>query len=241
MLLHLGHSPGPANFCTHNSTLETLIPEGSKSRESGVGVESNRPATNSPGIAVDSNRFDCLVKKSGLGVKNRGADLMRASGWSRVELHLKHELAVLVAASWGVTVRYYGRGALHTPPRCPYCNPILRFNLEKLSHVLCLRLLPPLSPTTVDTYISPPVVTTPSWLVAVRFSLGGALVLKRFLIHCFSCRISPTDQTVFEPVAASIAGLVNIYLLEATLGNHSPVPEHSVDHIDFLAADRLEI
>jgi len=37
---------------------------------SGVdGGESNRPATNFPGISVDSNRFDCLVEKVGLGVK----------------------------------------------------------------------------------------------------------------------------------------------------------------------------
>ena len=41
MLLHLGHSPGPANFRTHDSTPETLMPEGNKSRVSGVGVESN--------------------------------------------------------------------------------------------------------------------------------------------------------------------------------------------------------
>jgi len=45
------------------------MPEGNKSRVSGVGVESNRPATNFPGISVDSNRFDCLVEKVGLGVK----------------------------------------------------------------------------------------------------------------------------------------------------------------------------
>ena len=31
----------------------------------GVGVESNRPATNFPGISVDSNRFNRLVEKSG--------------------------------------------------------------------------------------------------------------------------------------------------------------------------------
>ena len=66
MLLHLGHSPGPANFRTHDSSPETLTPEGNKSRVSGVGVESNRPATNSPEIAVDPNRFNCLVEKSGL-------------------------------------------------------------------------------------------------------------------------------------------------------------------------------
>ena len=34
-----------------------------------VGGESTRPATNFPGISLDSYRFDCLVKKSGLGVK----------------------------------------------------------------------------------------------------------------------------------------------------------------------------
>ena len=69
MLLHLGHSPGPANFRTHDSTPETLMPEGNKSRVSGDGLESNRQATNSPGIQVDSNRFDCLDEKVGLGVE----------------------------------------------------------------------------------------------------------------------------------------------------------------------------
>jgi len=34
-------------------------------------VESNRPATNFPGISVDSKWFDCLVEKSGLGVDLR--------------------------------------------------------------------------------------------------------------------------------------------------------------------------
>ena len=43
------------------------MPEGSKSRVSGV--ESNRPTTNFPGISVDSNRFYCLVEKSGVGVE----------------------------------------------------------------------------------------------------------------------------------------------------------------------------
>ena len=71
MLLHLGHSPGPANFRTHDSTPETLTPEGNKSRVSGVGVESNRPATNFPEVSVDSNRFNCLVEKSGLGIEPR--------------------------------------------------------------------------------------------------------------------------------------------------------------------------
>ena len=37
----------------------------------GDGLESNRPATNFPGISVDSNRFDCLADKSGLGVEFR--------------------------------------------------------------------------------------------------------------------------------------------------------------------------
>ena len=30
MLLHLGHCPGPANCRTHDSTPETLTPEGNK-------------------------------------------------------------------------------------------------------------------------------------------------------------------------------------------------------------------
>ena len=66
MLLHLGHSPGPANFRTHDSTPETLTPEGNKSRVSGVGVESNRPATNFPGFSVGSNRVDRMVEETGL-------------------------------------------------------------------------------------------------------------------------------------------------------------------------------
>ena len=44
------------------------MPEGNKSRVSGDGLESNRPATNSPGIPVDSDRLDCLVENSGLHV-----------------------------------------------------------------------------------------------------------------------------------------------------------------------------
>jgi len=44
------------------------MPEGNKSRVSGDGLESNRPATNFPGISVDTNRFDCLAEKSGLDV-----------------------------------------------------------------------------------------------------------------------------------------------------------------------------
>ena len=50
----------------HDPIPETLIPKGNKSRVSGDGLESNRPATNSPGIPVDSNQFDCLVEKGGL-------------------------------------------------------------------------------------------------------------------------------------------------------------------------------
>ena len=34
----------------------------------GDGAESNRPATNSPRISVDTNRVHCLVEKSGLDV-----------------------------------------------------------------------------------------------------------------------------------------------------------------------------
>jgi len=44
------------------------MPEGNKSSVSGDGLESNRPATNFPGISVDSNRFDCLVETSDLDV-----------------------------------------------------------------------------------------------------------------------------------------------------------------------------
>jgi len=45
--------------------------EGNKSGVSGDGLDSKRPATNFPGISVDSNRFNCLVEKSGLGVEPR--------------------------------------------------------------------------------------------------------------------------------------------------------------------------
>jgi hypothetical protein len=47
----------------------TVMPDANKTWVLGDGVESNRPATNFPGISVDSNRFDCLVEKVGLGVK----------------------------------------------------------------------------------------------------------------------------------------------------------------------------
>ena len=50
------------------------MPEGNKSRVSGVGVESNRTVTNYPEISVDSNRIDCLVTKSGLGVEPRRSE-----------------------------------------------------------------------------------------------------------------------------------------------------------------------
>jgi len=50
------------------------MPEGNKSRVSGVGVESNRPATNFPGISVDLDRVVCLVEKSGLDVAPRRVD-----------------------------------------------------------------------------------------------------------------------------------------------------------------------
>ena len=42
------------------------MPEGNKSRVSGVGVESNRPATNFPGLSVGSNRVDREVEETGL-------------------------------------------------------------------------------------------------------------------------------------------------------------------------------
>ena len=40
----------PANLRVHDSIPETLMPEGNKSRISGDGLESNRPATNFPWI-----------------------------------------------------------------------------------------------------------------------------------------------------------------------------------------------
>ena len=47
------------------------MPDANKTWVLGDGVESNRPATNFPGVSVDSNRLDRLVEKSGLGVKLR--------------------------------------------------------------------------------------------------------------------------------------------------------------------------
>ena len=58
------------------------MPEGNKSRVLGGGVESNRPATNLPLVSVGSNQVYRMVKKNALVVKNRGADLMGASGWT---------------------------------------------------------------------------------------------------------------------------------------------------------------
>jgi len=43
----------------------TVMPDANKTWVLGDGVESNRPATNIPGIPVDSDRFDCLVENSG--------------------------------------------------------------------------------------------------------------------------------------------------------------------------------
>ena len=42
------------------------MPEGNKSRVSGVGVESNRPGTNLPLGSVGSNQVYRMVKKCGL-------------------------------------------------------------------------------------------------------------------------------------------------------------------------------
>jgi hypothetical protein len=47
------------------------MPEGNKIWVLGDGVGPNRPATNFPGISLDSNRFDCLVEKSGLDIEPR--------------------------------------------------------------------------------------------------------------------------------------------------------------------------
>ena len=48
-----------------------LVALATMARVSGDGVESNRPETNFPEISVDSNRIDCLVEESGLGVAPR--------------------------------------------------------------------------------------------------------------------------------------------------------------------------
>jgi len=59
------------------------MPEGNKIWVLGDGVESNRPATNFPGISVDSNRFNCLVEKSGLGIEPRRLLSPIKQVWSR--------------------------------------------------------------------------------------------------------------------------------------------------------------
>jgi len=46
---------------------------------------SNLPATNLPLGSVESRRVYRMVKESALEVKNRGADLMGASGWRHVQ------------------------------------------------------------------------------------------------------------------------------------------------------------
>ena len=48
-----------------------MMPDANNTWVLGDGVEPIRPATNFPGIAVDSNRVDCLVEKNGLGVAPR--------------------------------------------------------------------------------------------------------------------------------------------------------------------------
>ena len=53
------------------TVLSQLIPEGNKSRASGDGLESTRPATNFPRIQLDTNLVHYLVEKSGLGVEPR--------------------------------------------------------------------------------------------------------------------------------------------------------------------------
>jgi hypothetical protein len=53
-----------ANLRIHGSIPKTLMPDGNKSRVSRVEVESNRPATNFPGIAVDSNPFNRVVDRN---------------------------------------------------------------------------------------------------------------------------------------------------------------------------------
>ena len=50
-------------FVAQFSTPNKVMPEGNKIWVLGDGVESNRPATNFPGISVDTNRVYCLVEK----------------------------------------------------------------------------------------------------------------------------------------------------------------------------------
>ena len=51
--------------------LPALLENYSPRRQTEDGGESNRPATNFPEIPVDSNRFNCLVEKSGFFVEPR--------------------------------------------------------------------------------------------------------------------------------------------------------------------------
>ena len=71
------------NLRTHDSIPETLIPEGNKSRVSGDGLESNRQATNSPGIPADANRVHSLVEKSGLDGGTRRSEIRIEQGGRR--------------------------------------------------------------------------------------------------------------------------------------------------------------
>jgi hypothetical protein len=67
----LGRSGSYALPAVDPHILETLMPEGNKSRVCGDGIGSKRPETNFPGISVDSNRVNRLVEKNGLGVEPR--------------------------------------------------------------------------------------------------------------------------------------------------------------------------
>jgi hypothetical protein len=73
-----------ANLRIHDSTPETVMPDGNKSGVWGVGVGSNPPATNFPGISVDSNRVDRLVEKGDLS-GSKGVSLIRTiPGYSTI-------------------------------------------------------------------------------------------------------------------------------------------------------------
>ena len=67
----------------------------------GDGVESNRPATNIPGIPVDSDRFDCLVENSGLDVAPRRVENPIKQGESQEALASQHvSLGLRSRRSW---------------------------------------------------------------------------------------------------------------------------------------------
>ena len=59
------------------------MPEGNESRVSGDGIESNRPTTNFPRIAVDSNWVNRLVEKNGLDVGARRSEIRIKQGGRR--------------------------------------------------------------------------------------------------------------------------------------------------------------